>query len=135
MDGVILTDLKKILNPKGEVFHAMKKSDIGFDGFSEAYFSSIKKDVKKGWKKHSKMTLNLIVPVGEIKFVIYNEIKKEFFSTNLSKNNYQRITIKPNLWVAFAGCQDENILLNIANLEHDPCEAINIEIGEIKYEW
>ena len=30
MDGVILTPLKQIYNPKGDIFHAMKQSDYGF---------------------------------------------------------------------------------------------------------
>ena len=47
MDGVILTPLKQIYHPKGDIFHAMKKSDIGFDGFGEAYFSTINQnDIK-----------------------------------------------------------------------------------------
>ena len=36
MDGVILTPLKQIYHPKGDIFHAMKASDIGFIGFGEA---------------------------------------------------------------------------------------------------
>ena len=27
MDGVVVTPLKQIRNPKGDIFHAMKKSD------------------------------------------------------------------------------------------------------------
>ena len=80
MDGVTLTPLKQIYNPKGNIFHAMKKNDDGFDGFGEAYFSTVRKDDIKGWKKHTKMTLNLIVPVGTIEFVVYDENAKEFFS-------------------------------------------------------
>ena len=63
MDGVILTPLKQIYNSKGDIFHAMKKSDKGFNGFGEAYFSTILKGEIKGWKKHTRMTLNIIVPV------------------------------------------------------------------------
>ena len=84
MDGVILTPLKQIYHPKGDIFHAMKKSDIGFDGFGEAYFSTINQNDIKGWKKHTKMTLNIVVPVGNIEFVVYDENSKEFFSTKLS---------------------------------------------------
>lgn len=135
MDGVVLTPLKQMHNAKGDVFHAMKKTDVGFDGFGEAYFSTINKDEIKGWKKHTKMTLNLIVPIGEIEFVVYNEKTKDFFSTKLSKNNYQRLTVKPNLWMAFKGVGDYNMLLNLANLEHDPDEAKNIDLEDIKYEW
>ena len=55
MDGVILTPLKKIDHPKGDIYHAMKKSDHGYNGFGEVYFSTINKDDIKGWKKHLKM--------------------------------------------------------------------------------
>ena len=135
MDGVILTPLKQIYHPKGDIFHAMKKSDIGFDGFGEAYFSTINQNDIKGWKKHTKMTLNIVVPVGNIEFVVYDENSKEFFSTKLSHNNYQRLTIKAGLWMAFKGLDKYNMLLNLASIEHDPNEAINIGIEEIKYGW
>ncbi|MEV9594158.1 dTDP-4-dehydrorhamnose 3,5-epimerase [Aliarcobacter butzleri] len=135
MDGVILTPLKQIYNPKGDIFHAMKKSDYGYDGFGEAYFSTINKNEIKGWKKHTKMTLNLIVTVGEIEFVVYDEKLKEFFITKLSHDNYQRLTVKAGFWVAFRGIREYNMLLNLANIEHDPKEAINIDLSEIKYEW
>ena len=135
MDGVILTPLKQIYHPKGDIFHAMKKSDIGFDGFGEAYFSTINQNDIKGWKKHTKMTLNIIVPVGNIEFVVYDENSKEFFSTKLSHNNYQRLTVKAGLFMAFKGLDKYNMLLNLASIEHDPNEAINIGIEEIKYGW
>jgi dTDP-4-dehydrorhamnose 3,5-epimerase len=135
MDGVILTPLKKIEHPLGDIYHAIKKSDNEFSGFGEAYFSTVNKGAIKGWKKHTRMVVNLIVPVGEIKFVIYNESLEEFFVVNLSQNNYQRLTISPNLCVAFEGIKDANILLNIASLEHDPRESINFNIDTINYEW
>ncbi|MBD3840069.1 MAG: WxcM-like domain-containing protein, partial [Epsilonproteobacteria bacterium] len=114
---------------------AMKKSDDGFCGFGEAYFSTINQDDIKGWKKHTEMTLNLVVPVGEIKFVVYDEETKEFFSTTLSQNNYQRLTVKQNLWMAFQGVGEYNMLLNLASIEHNPNEAINIDLSDINYEW
>jgi len=135
LDGVVLTLLKQIHNPKGDIYHAMKKSDDGFDGFGEAYFSTIHQGDIKGWKKHTKMTLNLVVPVGEIEFVIYDENIKEFFSVKISQDNYQRLTVKPNLWMAFRGMQENSILLNLASIEHNPDEAINLELKEIQYPW
>lgn len=135
MDGVILTPLKQIHHPKGDIFHAMKKSDDGFDGFGEAYFSTINQNDVKGWKKHIQMTLNLVVPIGEIEFVVYNEKTKEFFNTKLSHDNYQRLTVKAGLWVAFRGIGGYSMLLNLASIEHDPNEAMNIDLGEINYEW
>lgn len=135
MDGVVITELKKIETPKGDVLHAIKKSESTFLNFGEAYFSSVKQNDIKGWKRHRDMTLNIVVPLGEIEFVIYDEKNKEFFSIKLSKNNYKRLTVNPGLWMAFRGVQEENMLLNIANIEHDKNEAENIELKEIEYEW
>ena len=133
MDGVILTPLKQIYNSKGDIFHAMKKSDKGFAGFGEAYFSTVKTGEVKGWKKHKEMMLNLIVIKGEIEFVIYDN--HNFFNVKLSKNNYQRLTIKPNLWLAFRGFGDENILLNLASIEHNKNESESVDITSFEYNW
>ena len=135
MDGIILTPLTQIFNPKGDIFHAMKKTSDGYEGFGEAYFSTINKGDIKNWRKHTKMTLNIVVPIGEIKFVVYNEKIKNFFSVKLSQNNYQRLTIKPGLWLAFKGLADFNMLLNIANIEHDTNETESKNLEELKYEW
>lgn len=135
MDGVILTPLKKIHHPKGDIYHAMKKSDHGYNGFGEVYFSTINKNDIKGWKKHLQMTLNIIVPIGEIKFVVYDIKTEEFFSEVISSRNYQRLTISAGLWVAFQGMQNENILLNIASTEHDPSEEENLTLDQIEYAW
>lgn len=132
MDGIILTPLKQIHNPKGDIFHAMKKSDEGFYGFGEAYFSTINQDDIKGWRKHTQMTLNLVVPMGEIEFIIYDENTNSFFETILSQDNYQRLTIFPNLWMRFKGIGKYNMLLNLGNIEHNPNEEVTKELHEIK---
>lgn len=142
IEGVLLTTLKQIYHPLGDVFHGMKKSDVGFSGFGEAYFSTIHHNDIKPWKKHLKMTLNFVVPVGEIRFVIYDDRKGSsthgnFFDITLSPENYQRITIPPGLWVAFCGVGEKyNLLLNLANLEHDPTEVERKdELNAIQYQW
>lgn len=135
MDGVILTPLKQIYNPKGDIFHAMKKSDENFVEFGEAYFSTIKRGMIKGWKRHSEMILNIIVISGEIDFVVYDEDSKDFYNVRLSRDNYQRLTIDPGLWMAFRGLTEENMLLNIANIEHNLSEATNKDLSKISYEW
>ncbi|MFV5694919.1 dTDP-4-dehydrorhamnose 3,5-epimerase [Flavobacterium sp. LB3P122] len=142
VEGVLLTPLKKIHHPKGDVFHGMKKSDAGFSGFGEAYFSTINFEDTKPWKKHLEMTLNFVVPIGEIRFVIFDDRKgssteSNFFDVTLGENNYQRITIPPGVWVAFSGVGSAyNLLLNLANLEHNPNEVERKEnLSEIVYNW
>ena len=133
MDGVILTPLRRIEHPKGDIFHAMKASDTGFSGFGEAYFSTVNKSDIKGWKKHNEMTLNLIIVMGEVEFVVHNGI--DFFNVKLSKDNYQRLTVKPGLWVAFRGLSNENMLLNLASIEHNSRESDNINLDSFNYDW
>jgi dTDP-4-dehydrorhamnose 3,5-epimerase len=133
MDGITLTPLKKILHPKGDIFHAMKVSDKGFSEFGEAYFSTVNKNDIKGWKKHTEMILNLVVVTGEVEFVIHNG--DDFFNVKLSKKNYQRLTVKPNLWLAFRGLDNENMLLNLASIEHDPNESENVDLDIFNYSW
>jgi dTDP-4-dehydrorhamnose 3,5-epimerase len=141
IEGVILTPLNKICHPKGDILHGMKKCDEGFTGFGEAYFSTINNGEIKGWNRHKKITLNLIVPVGEVTFVIYDERKKsrsnsKFFEVELSLSNYQRLTVPPELWIAFKGKNNNtNIILNIADMEHDPDEIERLDLDQFDYDW
>ena len=38
IEGVFLTPLKKIYHPKGDIFHCMRKSDVGFTGLEKLIF-------------------------------------------------------------------------------------------------
>jgi len=142
LEGVIITPLKQIFHPLGDVFHGMKKSDAGFAGFGEAYFSTIKKGETKVWKKHLSMTLNIVVPMGKIRFVMYDDRPDsatfgDFNECVLSpETNYARLTVPPQVWMAFQGLDDYNLLLNIANLEHNPDEVERKQsLDEISYQW
>ena len=88
MDGVALNDSRQIEHSQGAIYHALKRSDSGFNGFGEAYFSSVNYGAIKGWKKHKEMHLNILVPVGKIEFVIYDDreesqTKGDFYTTKL----------------------------------------------------
>lgn len=141
MEGVNVFPLKIIKTPNGEVKHALKAGDDSFSGFGEAYFSSVDFGAVKGWKKHTQMILNLIVPVGEIKFTIFDDREGSdsfgnYFSIVLGEGNYQRLCISPNLWVAFEGIgKGENTLLNIASIEHNPEEAINMDLNNSSFTY
>ena len=130
----MLTPLRQIHHPSGDILHAMKASDESFQGFGEVYFSMVHEGVVKGWKKHTKMTLNLVVPTGAIEFVCFDGKCFEHFL--LSKDNYQRLTVSPDIWMAFRGKgKGVNLLLNIANIEHDPREAKTCKLKDIDYVW
>ena len=90
IEGVFITPQNIIETPGGDVMHAMKEIDAGFYGFGEAYFSEVSFNSIKAWKRHKQMTLNLVVPVGKIKFVLFDNREG-------SNDQFQEITISRNI--------------------------------------
>ena len=140
VEGVMLTPLKIIDTPGGDVLHGLKQSDPGYAGFGEAYFSSVEAKVVKGWKRHRRMILNLVVPLGAVRFVIYDDRPQSptcgvFQHMTLYTNNYQRLTVPPMVWMAFQGMEEGGVLLNVASIEHDPEEVDRKAVEEIVFDW
>lgn len=146
ISGVFVTPLKIVELEAGNVLHALKVSESNFCGFGEAYFSTVNKGSVKGWKCHTQMTLNLVVPIGTIRFVLYDDrdgspTRGMFNEIILGRSaTYGRLTVEPGIWVAFQGKDSGiNLLLNVANIEHDPEEThslplLNNRIPEISWQ-
>ncbi|HLF34046.1 MAG TPA: dTDP-4-dehydrorhamnose 3,5-epimerase family protein [Cyclobacteriaceae bacterium] len=119
--------------PKGEVMKIMKKSDPEFVNFGEAYFSVVRKGMIKGLKRHSRMTCNLVVPAGSVTFLLFDDRKGSgtfgfVQRVNLSRSQYKKLTIPPGVIYGFIGEEENNIILNIADIEHDPDESQNLPV-------
>lgn len=135
LNQIIITPLKQIPTYGGDVLHALKKSEDSFDGFGEAYFSWVLPNSIKGWKKHTRMTMNLIVPIGLVKFVFYNQ-DNQFREECIGAESYSRLTVPPGFWFGFQGISnDPSLILNIANIPHDPSEVDRLNTSEIHYPW
>ncbi len=141
LNAPLLTPLRRIPTQKGDVLHGMKTVDPGYSGFGEAYFSIVLQDTVKGWKRHSRMTLNLVCIAGEVQFVVYRDGwspgDAPALDTSLSPADpqlYRRLTVPPGFWVGFRGVGDgDNLILNVANLEHDPDEAETVPLD--RFPW
>ena len=138
---ILITPLKIISVLNGDVMHAIKSSDEGYENFGEAYFSNINSGAIKAWKRHSKMILNLVVPFGKVKFVLYDDREKSktygnYSEVILSRDNFCRLTVPPMIWLGFQGLSDANsLILNIADIPHNPKESIRKDINEIYFDW
>lgn len=142
MDGLVYTPQRRIATEGGDVFHAMKAGDPGYAGFGEAYFSTVVPGAIKAWKRHSRMTLNLVVISGAVRFVVYDD--REGSATHGKTCivemgpdlAYGRLTVAPGLWMGFAckGSRDA-ILINIASMAHDPAEADRKPLDAIAFDW
>lgn len=117
MGEVSLIPLKKIDGDKGSVFHIIKDPSLTIN---EVYVSTVDQNSVKGWKKHLKMTLNLVVIKGDVKFTIRKN--SETYQYIIGDSNYCRLVISPNYWVCFEGVGAENMIINCADINHDPSE-------------
>lgn len=141
LEGVHITPLKIIENQKGNVMRGLRSDEDLFSGFGEAYFSKIKYNSIKGWKLHTRMIMNLIVPSGEVRFVLFDNradsiTNGEFFEHILSEQKYSRLTVPPNIWFAFMGMgKNDSLILNLSNILHDDNEVQVKMIDEIDYDW
>ena len=142
IDGVLLTPLNVIHVAEGDVFHALKVNDPGYVKFGEAYFSTIHSGMRKPWKRHSRMTLNLIVINGLIRFVVHDDRRDSptFGVTSAYvvgvPDHYSRLTICPGLWMSFQGFgEGTSLLLNVADIPHDPAEADRGGTDDFAFDW
>ena len=126
LSGVLYTPLRRIPTLHGEVRHALKTSDPGFTSFGEVYFSEIIDGQVKGWKRHRRMVMNLVVVNGTVRFILHDGADAcSDYVLSVEKNDcYGRLTVPSGLWMAFQGMgRDSNLLMNVASCEHDPEEA------------
>jgi dTDP-4-dehydrorhamnose 3,5-epimerase len=133
---VILQPLKQIVDERGRVLHMLRNDSPLFKNFGEIYFSEVLSGVIKGWKKHTLMTQNFVVPVGKIKLVIYDDrpnsisCGKAMDITMGRPDNYHLVQIPPLLWYGFQGlASTPSLLANCADLPHDSMEAEQIAVG------
>ena len=135
LNEICVTPLKRISVTGGDVLHAMKKRDNGYVDFGEAYFSLVEFGAIKAWKRHLQMTLNLVVPIGEVQFVLIDSvglIREE----RIGEGHYARLTIPPGIWFGFQGVSKKTaLLLNIADIEHSPDEVERKELDTVNYVW
>ena len=72
---VILTPMKRFKTDAGDVLRVLRCEDEGFAEFGEAYFTWVDTGAVKAWKRHNVMIMNLIVPLGGVKFVFSCDLK------------------------------------------------------------
>ena len=142
-EGVKITPLKIISDDRGSVMHMMRNDSKVFDKFGEIYFSTIFKGKIKAWHLHKEATLNYACVYGEVKLVLFDERNGsstfgEYQEILLSLKNYNLITIPPNIWNGFKGCNDQfSIIANCLNLPHNEKEMVRLDVKDnrFKYHW
>jgi dTDP-4-dehydrorhamnose 3,5-epimerase len=139
LSDVLVTPLRRIETTGGDVLHAMKQSDAGSAGFGEAYFSWVEGGAVKAWKRHIRMTMNVVVPVGRVRFVFHGanaEGDLQLRVEEIGVDRYVRITVPAGIWFGFQGLnKSPSLVLNIASIPHDPNEVERLAMTDINYVW
>ena len=130
IDGVLVTGLRQIVDERGAVLHHMRNDAPEFTVFGECYFSEMVPGAVKAWKRHRKQTQNLAVPIGRVRFVIYDDRESSPTHDKIQMielgrpNDYNRLRIPRGLWYGFTCLSDQPALIaNCADQPHDPTDA------------
>tara|TARA_B100000900_G_C20480512_1_gene675230 strand:+ start:649 stop:1071 length:423 start_codon:yes stop_codon:yes gene_type:complete len=122
-------DIKK--NSKGNVYKYVKISN-SLKRISEVYFSKVKKDNIKAWKKNKTSSQFFYVFDGKIILKIFDDRKKnkKKYSFTLGKSSkYSKILIPKNVWYGFKGAEKNNVIVNSLETLHKNCKMQNLEIN------
>ena len=145
IDGVRVVALKRIPDERGTVMHMLRADDPHFLGFGEIYFSTVYRDVVKGWHRHRDMTLNYACVFGRIKLVLYDDrdgspTRGGLMERFLGPDHYALVQVPPGVWNGFKGMSDPcAIVANCCTHAHDDdagrTERLDPFDNNIPYDW
>ena len=138
LELININQLDKFKLDNGDLFKGININEDDYKEFGELYFSFINFQSIKAWKRHTKMHMNLFVPVGDVKFVFFCEQSLNFREIEIGENNYNRISVPPTIWFGFKGLsKGKNLVVNFASIVHsdNEVEKLNIMNDKIKYDW
>lgn len=149
IEGVQVFDRRVIPDGRGRILHGFRATDPEFEDFDvqEVYCSWIYPNAIKAWHRHTLMTLNYLVPVGNIKLALYDawegsETNGQLDEIFLGENCPHRIVqIPPGVWNGFMTVGDSAaMVISITDHVHDPQEIQRMDIDVFAdhvyaYDW
>lgn len=142
IESVHVVPLERVPDERGTVYHMLKRTDPHFSEFGEIYFSSVYRDVVKGWHRHREMTLNYACISGRVKLVLFDDregspTRGELQEHFLGPDDYSLVVIPPGVWNGFKGMSAVSIVANCATHPHDPSRSERLDPfdNDIPYDW
>jgi dTDP-4-dehydrorhamnose 3,5-epimerase len=143
IEGAFVVPLARIPDERGTILHMLKRTDEHFLEFGEIYFTTIYREVVKGWHRHREMTLNYACIFGRVKIVLYDDREdsrtrgalQEIF---LGPDNHSLVLIPPGIWNGTKGMSAPfAIVANCCTHPHDPSRTTRLDPfdNHIPYEW
>lgn len=136
IDGVSVSPRRVIVDPRGDVLHMLKRTDAEFSEFGEIYFSRVLSGQRKTWRRHRLATSQIAVPVGSVRFALFDDRKGSLTSGHhdsciIGESHHHLLTIPPLIWYAFENAGAATALIaNCSSLPHDPNESDRRELTD-----
>lgn len=130
--GVIIEDLKQIPDERGTVKHFL--ADTHFP-FAECYFTTIYKNVIKGFHGYKTKDLWYCVPIGMVKLVLWEQGTENYDVIVTGENKYQRIFIPHGVFNAFYGIADFSLVAVLATEKFNEETTMRILASQGPYDW
>ncbi len=130
MDKLKLFKSNIKINKKGNIYKYIETSKF-FKKISEVYFSKVKKNNIKAWKKNKTSNQYFYIFVGKINLKIFDDRNRKNKMYNFilgSKSKYSKIFIPKNVWYGFKGLETNNIIVNSLSTLHKNCKMETLEI-------
>ncbi len=135
--------LRRIPDERGTILHMLRSTDAHFRGFGEIYFTTIYRDVVKGWHRHRDMTLNYACLHGRVKVAVFDDrpdspTRGSLMEVFLGPDSHSLVVIPPGLWNGMKGMSDPDALVaNCATHTHDPSRTDRADpFGDlVPYDW
>ncbi|MFX1445458.1 MAG: cupin domain-containing protein [Promethearchaeota archaeon] len=145
VEGVIIKNLKAILDERGYLQECFRSDWDLFDKFGQAYITVAFPNVIKAWHKHKIQTDNLVCIVGNAKLVLYDDREssatyKKINEIFFGEKNPLLVTIPCDIWHGFKAIGGERIMvLNIPTELYNyntPDEyRLPYDTDKIDYNW
>jgi dTDP-4-dehydrorhamnose 3,5-epimerase len=143
--GVSVIPLRRIPDERGTIMHMLRADDPHFLGFGEIYFSTIYRNVVKGWHRHCELTLNYACVSGCIKLVMFDDrpespTRGTLMEVFLGPDHYSLVQIPPQIWNGFKGLTDPHaIVANCCTHAYDAAakrtQRLDPFDNHIPYDW
>lgn len=137
IDGVTLRPLRQFPDEHGAVLHMLRADAPHFERFGEVYFSTVRCGAVKAWHMHTRKTVNLAVPIGQVRFVLWRE-GEDTQEILLGREDYQLMTVRPGIWYGFQGlAAGESLVANCATepFYQDEGQNLPVNADRIPYRW
>ena len=145
IDGVIIKELKPILDERGYLQECFRSDWPQFKKFGQSYITVAFPNVVKAWHCHKNQTDNIVCISGNAKLVLFDDREesstyKKIDEIFFGEKNPLLITIPPNIWHGFKAMGGEKIIVinnptELYNYSEPDEYRLPYDTDDIEYDW